>query len=333
MSNSTLSPAQPWIALAATEDLPIASAEVETVANGVASVRTIALPYKPLDAGEEAQWAQALAGAGGILLRSGFMTDSLLAQLPDLKVIGVHGAGVDPVDVDACRRRGVVVTNTPGANAVAVAELTIGLMLSLLRDIPGASDRVRRDNAWDLARHTGGELQHRTLGLLGFGQIGRRVAGIANAFGMAIIAHDPGVGEDAMREHQVRAVDFEGLCREADIVSLHAPALPQTQHIINESSIAAMKRGVYIINCARGSLVNEEALALALQSGQAGGAALDVLNGEPPDPNSPLFAAPNIILTPHMAGSTNECLRTIAAVAGADIVRVLRGEAPHHRVV
>ena len=324
--------AAPWIALAATDDLPILEAPVVTAAEGIAEVRSVALPYKPLSPAEETHWAEQLQGAGAILLRSGYITGSLLDRLPDLKVVAVHGAGVDPVDVAACTERGVLVTNTPGANADAVTEITIGLMLALIRRIPEAAHRVKSERAWDSARHTGGERKGRVLGLVGFGQIGQRIGSIARAFGMAVIAHDPAISDEAITQQDAEPMSLEALLGAADIVSLHAPAIPATRHMINTETIAAMKSGAMIVNCARGSLVDERALAQALIDGHLGGAALDVLEGEPPDPKSPIFAAPNIILTPHMAGSTVECLRTIAETAGADMVRVLRGEAAVHPV-
>ncbi|MBT5265825.1 MAG: hydroxyacid dehydrogenase [Rhodospirillaceae bacterium] len=323
---------EPWVALAATSDLPIAEAPVLAAMQGVAPVRTVALPYKPLDDAEQVEYAGQLAGAAGILLRSGYLTASLLDRLPDLKVVGVHGTGVDPVDVAACTERDIIVTNTPGANAVAVTELTIGLMLALLRRFPESAHQVRADRAWDTARHTGGELGGRTLGLVGYGQIGRRVGAIAKAFGMTVIASDPALDDDEIRNLGAAPVSFEDLLSRADMVSLHAPAIPATRHMIRQETIAGMKAGAFLVNCARGSLVDENAVAAALVDGHLGGAALDVLEGEPPNPESPIFNAPNVLLTPHMAGSTGECLLTIAGTAGQDIARVLRGEAPVHPV-
>lgn len=321
-----------WVALAATDELPIAEAPVHAALEGVAEAKTVALPYKPLNDAEEAQYAGQLQGASGLLLRSGYVTASLLDRLPDLRVIAVHGAGVDPVDVEASTARGVLVTNTPGANADAVTELTLGLMLSLMRRIPDAAHRALAERAWDAARHTGGELRGRTLGLVGFGQIGRRVAGIATAFGMRVVAFDPALDDAAIRDAGAEPADFDTLLARSDFVSLHAPAIPATHHMIDAAAIAKMPQGAMIVNCARGSLVDEAALAEALSRGHLGGAALDVLEGEPPDPQSPIYTAPNLILTPHMAGSTQECLNSIARTAGEDIARVLRGEAPLHPV-
>ncbi|MEK9923870.1 MAG: hydroxyacid dehydrogenase [Rhodospirillales bacterium] len=321
-----------WIALAGTQELPIAEELAVAALEGIANTRTIPLPYKKLTPKEEAHWAQELAGASGILLRSGYLPDSLLALLPDLKVVAVHGAGVDPVDIEACTKRGIKVTNAPGANANAVAELVFGLMLSLLRGIPQASQAAMSEKAWDTARVTGGELKNRTLGLVGFGQIGKRVAKIAQAFGMDVAASDPAVTEEVMNAEGVTSMSLESLFNKSHIISLHAPAIPATKQMINADTLRQMRTDALLINCARGALVDEAALADALRKGQIAGAALDVLDGEPPDPNSPLYQAPNLLITPHMAGSTLECLNTIAATCGADIASVLTGQVPKYPV-
>jgi D-3-phosphoglycerate dehydrogenase len=321
-----------WIALAGTQELPIAEELAVAALEGIANTRTVPLPYKKLTPEEEAHWAKELAGASGILLRSGYLPDSLLALLPDLKVVAVHGAGVDPVDVEACTKRGIKVTNAPGANANAVAELVLGLMLSLLRGIPQASQSAMSEKAWDTARVTGGELKNRTLGLVGFGQIGKRVAKIAQAFGMDVAASDPAVTEDVMNAEGVTSMPLETLLNKSHIISLHAPAIPATKQMINADALRQMRKDALLINCARGALVDEAALADALCKGKIAGAALDVLDGEPPDPNSPLYQAPNLLITPHMAGSTLECLNTIAATCGADIGSVLMGQMPKHPV-
>jgi D-3-phosphoglycerate dehydrogenase len=322
----------PWVALTGIADLPIAELPAHQALEGVAEARFIGLPYKPLNADEEAYWASELQGAGGILLRSGYITASLLDRLPDLKIVAVHGAGVDPVDIEACTARGVQVTNAPGANANAVAELVFGLMLAHIRQIPASAHKAMAEKAWDAARHTGGELRGRTLGLVGFGQIGKRVALIAQAFGMSVAANDPVVADADMQAVGVKPLHLSDLLAASDIISLHAPAIPATRHMINADSIALMKPDAFLINCARGALVDEVALAAALRTCQLGGAALDVLDGEPPDPASPIYGAPNMLLTPHMAGSTFECLDAIAATTAADIAHVLKGEAPVHPV-
>jgi D-3-phosphoglycerate dehydrogenase len=323
---------RPWVAVTATDDFPVALAPVREALHGIAPVRVVALPFSPLAAEAEARHAAELQGAHGILLRPGYITASLLDRLPDLRVVAVHGAGVDQVDVAACTARGVQVTNAPGANADAVAELTLGLMLSLARRIPESAARVGRERVWGEARHTGSELRGKTLGLLGIGQIGRRVAAFANAFGMRVLAHDPGVPAAEVSARGARPASLERLLAAADYISLHLPALPATRHLIDERALGLMKPGAYLVNAARGPLVDEAALVRALQRGRLAGAALDVLDGEPPDRDSAIFSAPNVILTPHMGGSTHECLATIARTAATDIARVLGGRLPRFRV-
>lgn len=320
--------ARPWVAVTATEDFPVALAPVRRAMKGIAPVKVVPLPFSPLSPAREKPFAAMLQGAAGMLLRPGYVTPTLLDQLPDLRVVAVHGVGVDQVDVDACTQRGVLVTNAPGANADAVAELTIGLMLSLARQIPESAERVRSHRVWGEARHTGSELKGKTLGLVGIGQIGAKVAAIATAFGMTVTAHDPAVPAQDIRARGARPMTLDKLLAGADMISLHAPAIPATHHLIDRAAFAKMKKGAFLVNAARGPLIDETAMCRALKSGRLGGAALDVLEGEPPDPKSPIFDAPNIILTPHMAGSTHECLNAIAEAAARDIARVLQGKRP-----
>ncbi len=317
---------RPWAAVTATDDFPVTLPPVRTALRGIAPVRIVPLPFSPLTAAQEKRFARMLQGAAAMLLRPGYVTPTLLDQLPDLRVVSVHGAGVDQVDVDACTERGVLVTNAPGANADAVAELTFGLMLSLIRQIPQSAGRVHTERVWGEARHTGSELRGKTLGLVGVGQIGARVTRIAQAFGMKVCAFDPGLSAKDIRDRGARPMKFEALLAASDFVSLHAPHIPATHHLIDRRALAKMKKGAFLVNAARGPLVDEAALARALMSKRLGGAALDVLEGEPPDPKSPIFDAPNLILTPHMAGSTRECLETIARTAAEDMARVLQGK-------
>ena len=321
-----------WVALAVNPDLPISEAPVKKALQGIAEYRAVEIPYKKLSDAEEENIAGLLQGASGLLLRSGYVTETLIAKLPSLKVIGVHGTGFDPVNVEACSKKGVTVTNTPGANADAVAELSFALMISLLRRVPESARLAMQDKLWDEARFTGRELKGKTLGLVGFGQIGQRVAKIATAFGMRVIASDPQIDASTMASLSAEYASLETVLTTADIISLHAPAVRATTNLINSQTIAGMKTGALLINCARGALVDEIAVAQALHSGQLGGAALDVLQGEPPDPTSPVFDAPNFLLTPHMAGSTYECLDTVAAMAATDIAHVLSGRTPLYPV-
>jgi len=322
----------PWVAVTATDDFPVSIDPVQHALRGIAPVRIVPLPFSPISATQEKKFANQFQGAAGILLRPGYITPTLLGQLPDLKIVAVHGAGVDQVDVDACTKRGVLVTNAPGANADAVAELTLGLMISLARQIPQSAWLVHHEKVWGGARHTGSELRGKTLGLVAVGQVGRRVANLCNAFGMKVCGYDPGLTPKEMRLLGVHPMKLDTLMAEADYLSLHAPHTPATYHLIDHKAIAKMKQGAFLINVARGPLVDELAMASALKSGQLSGAALDVLEGEPPDPKSPIFDAPNILLTPHMGGSTGECLDRIASTAAGDIARTLQGKQPKYRL-
>ncbi len=321
-----------WVAVTSTDDFPVALGPVRAALRGVAKIRVVSLPFSPLSDSEEKEYARQLRGMDGILLRPGYITPSLLDRLPRLRVVSVHGAGVDQVDVPACTERGVLVTNAPGANADSVAELTIGLMLSLARRIPESSKQVLEKKVWGEARHTGSELKGKTLGLVGIGQIGERVARIAKAFGMKVCAHDPALSAGQIKKRGAHRLKFEALLAQSDFISLHAPLIPATHHLIDGNALKKVKKSACLINAARGPLVDEAALARSHMSGRLGGAALDVLEGEPPDPKSPIFSAPNILLTPHMAGSTGECLEAIARVAGEDLARVTQGKRPRFPV-
>ncbi len=321
-----------WVAVTATDDFPVSMKPVREALRGIAPVRTIPLPFSPITSAEEKKIAKLLQGAAGMLLRPGYITPTLLDLLPDLKIIAMHGVGVDQIDVEACTERGVLVTNAPGANADSVAELTLGLMIGIARQVPQSAWRVHNEKVWGEARHTGSELRGKTLGLVAVGQIGRRVAHLCKAFGMKVCGYDPGLTAKETRALGVRPMKLDALLTESDYVSLHAPLTPATHHLIDRKAIAKMKKGAILINAARGPLVDENALARALKSGRLGGAALDVLEGEPPDPKSPIFDAPNILLTPHMAGSTDECLDRIAGTAATDIGRFLQSKRPKYRV-
>jgi len=261
----------------------------------------------------------ALATADALVVRSAVQVDdALMEKAPKLRVIGRAGVGVDNIDAEAATRRGIVVMNTPGANAVAVAELTIGLMLALARKVPVANSSMHAGK-WEKKSLQGAELKGKTLGILGLGRIGLEVAKRARGFGLEIIGSDPFVSAAIARENGIRLVTLEELFAGSDYLTLHVGLTPQTQGIINAKTLAATKKGVRIINCARGELVDEAALAAALKSGQVGGAALDVFTVEPPK-DSPFFGLDNVILTPHIAGSTAEAQEAV----GIQIARQVR---------
>jgi len=262
--------------------------------------------------------AAALADADALVVRSAVQVDdALMEKAPKLRVIGRAGVGVDNIDAEAATRRGIVVMNTPGANAVAVAELTIGLMLALARKLPAANASMHAGK-WDKKNLQGAELRGKTLGILGLGRIGLEVARRARGFGLEIIGSDPFVSAAVARENGIRLVTIDELIAGSDYLTLHVGLTPQTTGIINERTLAKMKKGVRIINCARGELVEDAALVAALASGHVAGAALDVFTVEPPK-ESPYFAMDNVILTPHVAGSTGEAQEAVGIQIAAQV--------------
>ena len=254
--------------------------------------------------------AAALVDADALVVRSAVQVDdALMGSAPKLRVIGRAGVGVDNIDADAATRRGIVVMNTPGANAVAVAELTVGLMLALARKLPAANTTMHAGK-WEKKSLQGAELRGKTLGILGLGRIGLEVARRARGFGLEILGSDPFVSAAVARENGIFLVSLDELFAKADYLTLHVGLTPQTTGVINAKTLAAMKKGVRIINCARGELIDDAALVAALKSGQVAGAARDVFCEEPPK-NSPYAELENVILTPHIAGSTAEAQEAV----------------------
>ncbi len=265
----------------------------------------------------------ALADADALVVRSAVQVDdALLEHAPKLRVIGRAGVGVDNIDADAATRRGIVVMNTPGANAVAVAELTLGLMITLARKLSVANTGMHAGR-WEKKNLQGSELRGKSLGILGLGRIGLEVAKRARAFGVELIGSDPFVSAAVARENGIRLVTVEELFAQADYLTLHVGLTPQTAGIINAKTLATMKKGVRIVNCARGELVDEGALAAALKSGDVGGAALDVFTVEPPK-DSPFFGMDNVILTPHIAGSTAEAQEAVGVQIAQQVREYLK---------
>jgi D-3-phosphoglycerate dehydrogenase len=251
-----------------------------------------------------------LADADALIVRSAVQADAaLLASAPKLRIIGRAGVGVDNIDAEEATRRGIVVMNTPGANATAVAELTLGLMIAMCRSIPRANATMHAGK-WEKKSLQGSELRGKTLGIVGLGRIGLEVARRARAFGMDLIGYDPFIAPVIARENGVTLVPIDEIFSGSDFLSLHVGLTPQTEGLINKHSIAIMKKGIRIINCARGELIVDEALAEALKSGHVAGAALDVFHKEPLK-DSPYFGLENILLSPHIAGSTDEAQEAI----------------------
>ena len=270
-----------------------------------------------------AELAKLAADADGWIAGVEPIDRAVLAGAERLRVIARYGVGVDAIDLAAARERGIVVTNTPGANSAAVAELVIGLIFALARRIPYA-DRRARDGVWD--RITGVEVEGKVVGLLGFGAVGREVARRARALGCRVIAHDPYPAEDVARSLGVDLAARGEVVAASDFLSLHLPLLPDTAGLVDAAFLAAMKPGAFLINAARGELVQDGALLDALHSGHLAGAALDALSDEPPD--SPFAQLDTVILTPHIGAATDRAMRAMGWRALENCLAVLRGEPP-----
>jgi D-3-phosphoglycerate dehydrogenase len=268
---------------------------------------------------KDANVADEIVDAEALIVRSATkVTAALLEKATKLRVIGRAGTGVDNVDLEAATQKGVVVMNTPGGNAVSVSEQTVAFLLSLARRIPQA-DASMKQGRWEKKKLEGLELRGKTLGLIGLGQIGSEVARLAKAFQMEVVAYDPYVSSLLANELDVKLGSIEDVFKTADFISLHCSATPETRHLVNAKHLALAQPGLRIVNCARGELVNEADLLAALESGVVAGAALDVFEVEPPK-DSKLVAHPNVIATPHIAGSTEEA-QEIVGIRIAEQIR------------
>jgi D-3-phosphoglycerate dehydrogenase / 2-oxoglutarate reductase len=261
----------------------------------------------------------------GILIRSATkMTADLIARAERLRVIGRAGVGVDNVDVPAATQRGIVVANAPESNVVTAAEHTMALLLALARNVPQAHGALK-EGKWDRSKYSGVELYEKTLGVLGFGRIGRLVAERARGFGMHVVAFDPFVSAELYKELRAeKAESPEELYERADFITVHLPKTPETEGFLNADAFAQMRDGVRVLNVARGGLIDEAALMAALDSGKVAGAALDVFPSEPVT-ESPLFAYPNVIVTPHLGASTAEATDRAGYQSAEQVVAALSG--------
>ena len=267
--------------------------------------------------------AEHLESADALIVRSAVQADAkLLAHAKKLRVIGRAGVGVDNIDLDAATHKGIAVMNTPGANAVAVAEQTLGMMLAMARHLCRA-DALMHAGKWEKKSLQGTELRNKTLGIVGLGRVGMEVARRARAFGMELVGHDPFVSVAVAKEQAIRLVGLEDLYAAADYITLHVGLTPQTAGMINAASIAKMKKGVRLVNCARGELVNEAELAQALKQGLVAAAAIDVFAEEPPK-NSPLLSLENVVLTPHVGGSTQEAQEAVGVQIAQQVKEYLK---------
>jgi len=288
----------------------------------------------PPDAPQE-RVAQAIAPADAVLVRLPVrMTRELIAHAPRLRVIGVEGAGFDHVDVAAATEAGIPVVNNVGVGATPVAEHAIGLMLALARRITRGHAGLRHEG-WAsrealLGPEMGTELSGKTVGIIGLGAIGRQVARMCvAAFESRILAYDPLLDDGLFHAMRIdRRRRLRDLLPEADFVTLHTPLNDQTRHVIGASELGLMKPTAFLINCSRGAVVDESALYAALREGRIAGAGIDVFDPEPPASTNPLFGLPNVIVTPHIAGVSQETTRRLSLAAGEQVMRVLADERP-----
>jgi D-3-phosphoglycerate dehydrogenase len=250
------------------------------------------------------------------------VTRDVVDAAPQLRVIGRAGIGVDNIDVDAATKRGIAVMNTPGGNNVTTAEHAISMLLSLARSIPQATASMKAGK-WEKSKFTGSEISNKTLGIVGIGNIGRLVAERAQGLKMRVIAYDPFITEAKAREMGIELVSLDGLLQRADFVSIHTPLLPETRNLIDAAALAKMKPTARLVNCARGGIVDEQALAQALKNKKLAGAALDVFEQEPVPTDHPLLQLDTVICTPHLGAATAEAQVAVSVAVAEQIVDFL----------
>jgi len=274
---------------------------------------------------DESSLKEIIGDYDALIVRSGTrVTASLIEKGVNLQVIGRAGVGVDNIDVEKATEKGIMVINAPEGNTISAAEHTLAMLFSLARNIPGADNSVKQKK-WERKRFTGVELNQKVLGLLGLGRIGGEVARMARAMGMKILAYDPYVSPEKVENTGVELTSWEDLLRRSDFVSLHLPLVSATYHFLSREELEIIKPGARIINCARGGLLDEEALYHALKEGKISGAALDVFEEEPPQ-DIPLLELDSVVLTPHLGASTEEAQVNVAMQVAEQVLKALEGE-------
>ena len=253
----------------------------------------------------------------------------VIEKADNLQIIARAGVGVDNIDLNAATEKGIMVVNSPESTSVTVAEHTMGLILSMARKI-SIADKSVKDGKWEKKKFMGVELRNKTLGVIGMGRIGSQVVNRCKAFGMDAMAYDPYLPEEVAKQMGVELTNLEKVLKNADFITIHVPLTPETKHSISTEQFELMKDTVYIVNCARGGVIDEDALYEALLNNKIGGAALDVYEEEPPAKNSKLFELDNIVLTPHIAASTKEAQRDAAIIVADEIIDLAKGKAPRN---
>lgn len=308
---------------------PIHPAGIQLLAD--AGVEVVQLP----PGSDEATLMEVAPGVDAFITRGSIkVTRQIMEASPRLRVVGVHGVGCDHVDLQAARELGKVILNTPAALTETVAEMTLALMLALTRRVVSA-DKAVRAGKWtrkygDLI---GSELLDKTIGIIGLGRIGAAVARRLKSFKMELLYYDVANRPEVESELDIMRVDLDTLFRASDIITLHTPHTPQTRNLVSKREFNLMKDGVYLVNTARGKIIDQPALIDALKKGKVAGAALDVFEEEPLNPSNPLTSMDNVILTPHLAASSREAMRRMAVQVAEGVMAVLRGGIPESPVV
>ena len=297
---------------------------------GIELLRRVAKVEVSTDLSKE-QLMKKIRGVDALLVRSKTkVTRDIIYVAEKLKVIGRAGTGTDNIDLEAATERGIVVVNAPESSSITVAEHTLGLMLAMARNIPLA-DSSLKSGRWEKSKFLGLELRGKVLGIIGLGRIGSQVARKAKAFDMEILAYDPYISKKSVEELGVKIADFDEIIEGSDFITVHVPLTEQTRGMIGEKEIQRMRDGVFLINCARGGIIDEKALYKGLKSGKVGGAALDVFEVEPPL-NNPILKLDNVVATPHLGASTEEAQRFASIIVCEEVIKVLENKAPSNAV-
>jgi D-3-phosphoglycerate dehydrogenase len=292
----------------------------------------LGVELRPAQCKSEEEIIELTRGADGVLNCYAKMTTRVIEKLDRCKIIARYGIGVDNVDLAAATHAGILVTNVTDYCIDEVSDHALALLLSLARQIV-AADRAVKGSAWDVVAHGGiRRLRGQTLGLLGFGKIAKALASKVQPFGMRVLVYDPYLEPELISRHGAEAASLDRLLAESDAISIHVPLSPETRNLIGQRELARMKSTAFLINTSRGGIVDEQALAIAIKEGRLGGAALDVLNVEPPPPDHPLRQAPNVILTPHLAFYSRESVIELQTKAAEEVARALTGEPPRSPV-
>ncbi|MFN3698903.1 MAG: phosphoglycerate dehydrogenase [Dictyoglomus sp.] len=290
------------------------------------SIDAIINPYGRVLSEEEIEGL--IKDVDGIIVGVDPITSRVLEKAHNLKVISKYGVGVDNIDLQKAKEKNIVVTNTPGVNSNAVAELTVGLIINVLRKI-NLSDKRTREGYWE--RFIGKELSGKTLGIIGTGSIGRQVIKLLKGFDLKILCYDKYPDNNWALSEGASYVSLPELLQNSDIISIHVPLTEETYHLISEKELSMVKKDVVIINTSRGGIIDEEALYKFLKRGQILGAGLDVFENEPPK-NSPLFELDNVVITSHIGAHTEEAIMNMAIIAVEDLILVLKGKEPLYKV-